>query len=152
MLAAVTESDLSEEAFPPMTARSLTLGDVHPVWAHRTSPIGEPGWELFGQFAMGQRAWDLLMEAGRAHGILGLTDDLDVAAALEQAPIAFAHHRVVVDEQHRDGALAHAARPTSGRHAVSRTPRPGSLAMLKRPPSIATRSSMPLTPKPLRCA
>ena len=40
------------------------------MWAQRISYAGELGWELYGQFAMGDRAWDLLWEAGRAHGIV----------------------------------------------------------------------------------
>jgi glycine cleavage system aminomethyltransferase T len=66
----VTDADVSNEAFPYMTARYVSIGEVSPVWAQRISYAGELGWELYGQFAMGARAWDLLMEAGRAHGIV----------------------------------------------------------------------------------
>jgi glycine cleavage system aminomethyltransferase T/glycine/D-amino acid oxidase-like deaminating enzyme len=69
VLQAVTDVDVSNEAFPYMTARYLNVGEVHPVWAQRISYAGELGWELYGQIAMGQRAWDVLWEAGRAHGI-----------------------------------------------------------------------------------
>ena len=69
VLAAVTEADVSNDAFPYMTATYLHVGEVGPVWAQRISYAGELGWELYGQFAMGQRAWDLLWEAGREHGI-----------------------------------------------------------------------------------
>ena len=70
VLAAVTEADVSNDAFPYMTSRYLHVGEVGPVWAQRISYAGELGWELYGQFAMGQRAWDVLWEAGREHGIL----------------------------------------------------------------------------------
>ena len=70
MLAAVTDEDVSNEAFPYLTARYLNVGEVGPVWAQRISYAGELGWELYGQFAMGDRAWDLLWEAGRDHGIV----------------------------------------------------------------------------------
>jgi glycine cleavage system aminomethyltransferase T/glycine/D-amino acid oxidase-like deaminating enzyme len=70
VLAAVTEADVSNDAFPYMTARYLHVGEVGPVWAQRISYAGELGWELYGQFAMGRRAWDLLWEAGREHGIV----------------------------------------------------------------------------------
>lgn len=72
VLAAVTDADVSDAAFPYMTARYVNVGEVHPVWAQRISYAGELGWELYGQFAMGARAWDLLMEAGRAHGIVAV--------------------------------------------------------------------------------
>jgi len=69
-LAAVTDEDVSNDAFPYMTARYLNLGEVGPVWAQRISYAGELGWELYGQFAMGDRAWELLWEAGREHGLI----------------------------------------------------------------------------------
>jgi glycine cleavage system aminomethyltransferase T len=70
VLRAVTDEDLSNEAFPYMTARYLNVGEVSPVWAQRISYVGELGWELYGQIAMGDRAWDLLWDAGREHGLI----------------------------------------------------------------------------------
>jgi glycine cleavage system aminomethyltransferase T/glycine/D-amino acid oxidase-like deaminating enzyme len=70
VLSSVTEEDVSNEAFPYMTAKYLDVGEVGPVWAQRISYAGELGWELYGQFAMGERAWELLWEAGRTHGIV----------------------------------------------------------------------------------
>ncbi|MGH2635870.1 MAG: GcvT family protein [Actinomycetota bacterium] len=80
ILRAVTDADVGNEAFPYLTARSLNVGEVEPVWAQRISYAGELGWELYGQFAMGDRAWDVLWEAGREHGLvaagLGAFDSL----------------------------------------------------------------------------
>ena len=70
VLQAVTNEDVSNGAFPYMTARYLNVGEVAPVWAQRISYAGELGWELYGQIAMGQRAWDVLWEAGSEHGIV----------------------------------------------------------------------------------
>jgi dimethylglycine oxidase len=70
VLRAVTDVDVSNEAFPYMTARYLNVGEVDPVWTQRISYAGELGWELYGQIAMGQRAWDVLWEAGQEHGIV----------------------------------------------------------------------------------
>jgi glycine cleavage system aminomethyltransferase T len=53
-----------------MTARYLNLGVVGPVYAQRISYVGELGWELYGQFAMGDHAWGSLWEAGREHGLI----------------------------------------------------------------------------------
>jgi glycine cleavage system aminomethyltransferase T/glycine/D-amino acid oxidase-like deaminating enzyme len=72
VLRAVTGVDVSNDAFPYMAARYLNVGDVDPVWAQRISYAGELGWELYGQIAMGQRAWDLLWEAGREHGLVAV--------------------------------------------------------------------------------
>jgi len=70
ILQAVTDADVTNEAFPYMTARYLDVGEVGRVWAQRISYVGELGWELYGEFAMGRRAWDLLWEAGRGHGLV----------------------------------------------------------------------------------
>jgi glycine cleavage system aminomethyltransferase T/glycine/D-amino acid oxidase-like deaminating enzyme len=70
VLQAVTDVDVSNDAFPYLTARYLSVGEVTPVWAQRISYAGELGWELYGQIAMGQRAWDVLWEAGRPHGLV----------------------------------------------------------------------------------
>ena len=70
VLASVTDVDVSNDAFPYLTARYLDIGEVTPVWAQRISYAGELGWELYGQIAMGRRAWDVLWEAGRAHGLV----------------------------------------------------------------------------------
>jgi glycine cleavage system aminomethyltransferase T/glycine/D-amino acid oxidase-like deaminating enzyme len=69
VLSAVSDEDVSNEAFPYMTAKYVNVGEVGPVWAQRISYAGELGWELYGQFAMGERAWDLLWEAGEPYGI-----------------------------------------------------------------------------------
>ncbi len=70
VLASVTDADVSNEAFPYLTAKYLNMGEVGPVWAQRISYAGELGWELYGQFAMGDRAWSMLWEGGREHGIV----------------------------------------------------------------------------------
>ena len=70
VLQAVTDVDVSNGAFPYMTARYLNVGEVDPVWTQRISYAGELGWELYGQIAMGQRTWDVLWEAGREHGLV----------------------------------------------------------------------------------
>jgi glycine cleavage system aminomethyltransferase T/glycine/D-amino acid oxidase-like deaminating enzyme len=80
ILQALTDEDVSNEAFPYLTARYLNIGEVGPVWGQRISYVGELGWELYGQIAMGDRAWELLWEVGREHGLvaagLGAFDSL----------------------------------------------------------------------------
>jgi glycine cleavage system aminomethyltransferase T len=70
ILEGLTDADLGNEAFPYMTARYLDVGEVGPVWAQRISYAGELGWELYGQFAMGDRLWELVWDAGRDHGLV----------------------------------------------------------------------------------
>jgi glycine cleavage system aminomethyltransferase T/glycine/D-amino acid oxidase-like deaminating enzyme len=69
VLSAATESDVSNQALPYMRAAEIQLREV-PVLAQRISYVGELGWELYGPIEMGERAWDVLWEAGREHGVV----------------------------------------------------------------------------------
>ena len=55
--------------FRYMSARRLTVGDV-PCLALRVTYVGELGWELYPPSEYGLRLWDLLIEAGRDHGLV----------------------------------------------------------------------------------
>jgi 4-methylaminobutanoate oxidase (formaldehyde-forming) len=68
ILAPLTTDDLSDAAFPFLTARPITLGRV-PVLALRVTYVGELGWELYAHTEFGPALWDTLMEAGRPHGL-----------------------------------------------------------------------------------
>jgi glycine cleavage system aminomethyltransferase T len=69
VLAAVTEDDVSDAAFPFGTARWLTLGST-PVLALRLSYVGELGWELHTATEHGLRLWDTVAAAGAPHGLV----------------------------------------------------------------------------------
>jgi glycine cleavage system aminomethyltransferase T/glycine/D-amino acid oxidase-like deaminating enzyme len=69
ILQPLTVTDLSNEAFPYMRARELAVGPV-PCLALRVTYVGELGWELYCPAEYGLRLWDLLWEAGRAHGMV----------------------------------------------------------------------------------
>ena len=69
ILQPLTTDDLSNEAFPYMTAREITLGDV-PVLALRVTYVGELGWELYAPSEYGRALWRSLWEAGREHGLV----------------------------------------------------------------------------------
>ncbi len=69
MLQPLTDSDLSNGAFPYMTARPITVGFV-PCLALRVTYVGELGWELYCPIEFGVQLWDALWEAGRAHGMV----------------------------------------------------------------------------------
>ncbi|MEJ2168132.1 MAG: glycine cleavage T C-terminal barrel domain-containing protein [Desulfobacterales bacterium] len=68
VLQAVSADDLSNTAFPYMTARSIDIRGAS-VWAQRVSYVGELGWELYVQLQDALKIWDALMEAGRESGI-----------------------------------------------------------------------------------
>ncbi|MBA4379818.1 MAG: hypothetical protein C0393_03900, partial [Anaerolinea sp.] len=69
ILAKVTRNDISNEGFPYMTAKHITVGDV-PAMAMRVTYVGELGWEFYAPMEYGLRLWDTLWEAGQAEGLV----------------------------------------------------------------------------------
>jgi glycine cleavage system aminomethyltransferase T/glycine/D-amino acid oxidase-like deaminating enzyme len=69
VLAALTSDDVSNEGFPFATCRVLELGPLR-VLASRISYVGDLGWELYVPLEQGARLWDLVWEAGEAHGVV----------------------------------------------------------------------------------
>jgi 4-methylaminobutanoate oxidase (formaldehyde-forming) len=69
ILQRVTKEDVSGGAFPYMSARRITVGDV-PCLALRVTYVGELGWEFYCSMEYGQRLWDVLWEAGQPEGLL----------------------------------------------------------------------------------
>ena len=68
VLQSESNSDLTNEAFPYMSARNIDLKGVK-VWAQRVSYAGEMGWELYVAPGDALKVWDTLMDAGKRHGI-----------------------------------------------------------------------------------
>ena len=69
ILASTTTDDVSDAAFPYLTARAITVGDV-PVYALRVTYVGELGWELYAHAEYGAALWDTLWAAGAPHGVV----------------------------------------------------------------------------------
>ena len=69
ILAPLTRDDVTNEGFPFLTAREITVGNV-PVLALRVTYVGELGWELYAPTEYGRALWDALWEAGRPHGLV----------------------------------------------------------------------------------
>jgi 4-methylaminobutanoate oxidase (formaldehyde-forming) len=69
ILQKVTKADLSNEAFPYMSARRITVGDV-PCLALRVTYVGELGWEFYCPTEYGLRLWDTLWGAGVPEGMV----------------------------------------------------------------------------------
>ena len=69
ILEKVTSDDVSNEGFPYMTSKRITVGDV-PVIASRVTYVGELGWEFYCPMEYGLRLWDTLWEAGRPEGMV----------------------------------------------------------------------------------
>jgi glycine cleavage system aminomethyltransferase T len=69
ILTPLTRDDLSDAAFPYLTAREITLGAV-PCLALRVTYVGELGWELYPAAEFGRALWQTLWEAGREQGLV----------------------------------------------------------------------------------
>jgi len=68
ILQPLTATDLSNKAFPYMTAQRLAVGLV-PCLALRVTYVGELGWELYCPSEFGLRLWDTIWEAGSGRGL-----------------------------------------------------------------------------------
>jgi len=69
ILRSLTGADLSNAAFPFMTAQEIAIGDV-PVRALRVTFTGELGWELYAPTEYGVALWSSLWSAGKEHGLV----------------------------------------------------------------------------------
>src|SRR4051794_16281653 len=69
VLQPLTPSDLSDTAFPYLTAQETTVAGV-PVRALRVTFVGELGWELYCPTEYGAALWHALWDAGRPHDIV----------------------------------------------------------------------------------
>jgi 4-methylaminobutanoate oxidase (formaldehyde-forming) len=68
ILQPLTTTDITNKAFPYMTARELAVGSV-PCLVLRVTYVGELGWELYCPSEFGLRLWDTIWDAGREHGL-----------------------------------------------------------------------------------
>ena len=69
LLEQVCADDVSNDGFPYMTGKRITVGDV-PALAFRISYVGELGWEIYAPTEQGRRLWDILWEAGQPLGVV----------------------------------------------------------------------------------
>jgi 4-methylaminobutanoate oxidase (formaldehyde-forming) len=69
VLAAVTSADLSNDAFPYLSAREIVVGNA-PCLAVRLTYVGELGWELYPSAEFALELLDELLSAGGDHGIV----------------------------------------------------------------------------------
>jgi glycine cleavage system aminomethyltransferase T/glycine/D-amino acid oxidase-like deaminating enzyme len=66
ILASITGTDVSNDAFPFSTWQELDNGAI----ASRISYVGDLGWELYVPMERGLALWDAVWEAGRPHGLV----------------------------------------------------------------------------------
>ena len=68
ILQAVTDADLSNQAFAWLTAQPISIG-LAPATAMRVNFVGELGWELHHPIEYQNRIFDALVDAGETHGL-----------------------------------------------------------------------------------
>lgn len=68
LLSALTDTDLSNEAFPYGSAQEIDVAYARPL-ALRMSYVGELGWELYIPSHMALPVFDAIMEEGKKHGL-----------------------------------------------------------------------------------
>ncbi len=68
ILAKVTDTDLSNQAFPWLTGRHIAIG-VAPARALRINFVGDLGWELHHPIQYQHHIFDALVEAGAEYGV-----------------------------------------------------------------------------------
>ena len=69
ILQSITRDDVSNAAFPYMTAKQITIGNI-PTLALRVTYVGELGWEFYAPSEYGEQLWDTLWEAGKPFGMI----------------------------------------------------------------------------------
>ncbi len=70
ILAKLTDADLSNQAFPYMGYREFSLKEDIPLKALRMGFLGELSYELHFPASYGPTVWNLLLDAGAAHGLV----------------------------------------------------------------------------------
>lgn len=69
ILQKVTRDDVSDAAFPYMTAKQITIGNIAAL-ALRVTYVGELGWEFYAPSEYGEQLWDTLWEVGKEFGMV----------------------------------------------------------------------------------
>ena len=69
ILSAITTNDLSKDAFKFSSCKMIEVGPLS-VLASRISYVGELGWELYIPIDQGAKLWEMIWEAGKAHGLI----------------------------------------------------------------------------------
>jgi 4-methylaminobutanoate oxidase (formaldehyde-forming) len=112
ILAATTVDDLSDAAFPYLSARQISVGSI-PLLAVRVTYVGELGWELYAPTEYGASLWDTVWAAGRPHGMIAGGYRAIEALRLEKGYRAWAAD-ITPEETPFEAGLAFAVRLEKG--------------------------------------
>jgi glycine cleavage system T protein len=114
----LTKDDLSNEAFPYLTAREITLGDA-PVLALRVTYVGELGWELYAPSEYGRALWRSIWDAGRPHGLVAAGYRAIDALRLEKGYRVWSSD-ITPEETPYEAGLGFAVKPEKGVDFIGR--------------------------------
>jgi 4-methylaminobutanoate oxidase (formaldehyde-forming) len=118
ILAPLTNADLSNAAFPYLTAQEIHVGNV-PVLAMRVTYVGELGWELYAPTEYGRGLWDALWAAGAPRGMLAGGYRAIDALRLEKGYRAWASD-ITPEESPFEAGLGFAVRVDGGTDFIGR--------------------------------
>jgi 4-methylaminobutanoate oxidase (formaldehyde-forming) len=97
LLQPLTDTDLSNAAFPFGTAKEIELG-MGLARAHRITYVGELGWELYVSSDMARLVFDTILRAGAGHGLKLAGLHALNSLRIEKAYRHFGHD--ITDEDH----------------------------------------------------
>ncbi len=102
LLAAVSDTDLSNEAFPGNSHRAFYLGHAR-VHAQRLSYSGELGWEIFVTPDFAEHVLELLLQAGQDYDLRLLGGEALNALRLEKGFLHWGHDMAYTEAPHQMG-------------------------------------------------
>lgn len=102
LLSCLTDADLSNEAFPFLSAREIELGWTK-AWAVRLSYTGELGWELYVPTEFASALYDVIVKAGPEFGLRHAGAFAFEALGLERGFRAWGHDVTSVDDPFASG-------------------------------------------------
>ena len=102
LLSRITDEDLSDDAFPFLSARRIEAGWAQP-WALRVSYTGELGWELYVPTEFAVDLYDKLVDAGRDLGLRHAGSFAFDALRLERGFRSWGHDMGPLDDPYEVG-------------------------------------------------
>ncbi len=102
LLASVSDIDLSNTAFPFNSHRTFHIGHAK-VRAQRLSYSGELGWEIFVTPDFAEHVFDVLMEAGKDHGLRLIGGESLNALRIEKGFLHWGHDMAYTEAPHQMG-------------------------------------------------
>ena len=121
LLAGVTHDDVSNDSFPYLASRRLTLAGAE-VIASRITYVGELGWEFYAPVEAGGAIWDALWTAGQPFGVVAAGYRAIDSLRLEKG---YRYWSADIDPEHDpfEAGLGFAVRLEEGRVHRTRGPR-----------------------------